>query len=160
MLEFRKITWDNYREVAQLKVSKEQEKLVDSVLESVADAYISIESGNPIKTYGIYHDDTPIGFTMYNYHTADGEVPEADGEKVYCIWRLLIDEKFQGKGFGKQAFQKLLNEIRTRPLGDADYVYVGYEEENQVAENLYKSFGFVGAYDVEDEIVYASRKLG
>jgi len=41
----------------------------------------------------------------------------------YYIWRILIDKNHQGKGYGKQAIAKIIEEIKTMPHGKADRVY-------------------------------------
>ena len=60
----------------------------------------------------------------------------------YNIWRLMIDERFQGKGFGKEAMNRILDFIKTEPCGSAETCWLSYEPENTVAKNLYRSFGF------------------
>ena len=60
----------------------------------------------------------------------------------YLIWRFMIDKKYQGKGYGKKAFQLAMDYVRTFPVGEAKYCWLSYEPENEVARNLYASFGF------------------
>jgi diamine N-acetyltransferase len=36
----------------------------------------------------------------------------------YYLWRLLIDERFQGRGFGRAALDHVAAYVRTRPGGD------------------------------------------
>ena len=58
------------------------------------------------RPVGIYDSDTLIGFAMYGYF------PEpAPGQ----LWldRLLIDKRYQGKGYGKQAVLSLLDRLHT-----------------------------------------------
>lgn len=57
------------------------------------------------------------------------------------IDRIMIDEKFQGKGLGRKAMQKLI-EIVSKEYG-VKVIYLSIIEENEVAFNLYKSIGFV-----------------
>ena len=40
-------------------------------------------------------------------------------DKSYLIWRFMIDKKYQGKGYGKEALQLALDYIRTFPVGEA-----------------------------------------
>ena len=54
----------------------------------------------------------------------------------------MIDKKYQGKGYGRQAFQAALDFIKTKPAGEAEYIALSYEPENVVAKSLYRSFGF------------------
>ncbi len=54
----------------------------------------------------------------------------------------MIDQAYQGKGYGREAFRLTPEYIRTFPCGKADYCWIFYEPENEVARNLYRSFGF------------------
>lgn len=60
----------------------------------------------------------------------------------YCIMRLMIDEQYQNKGYGREAMKKILEFIRTFPAGPANYCWIPYKSENVVAKKLYESFGF------------------
>jgi ribosomal protein S18 acetylase RimI-like enzyme len=64
-------------------------------------------------------------------------------KKSYCLWRFMIDKRYQGKGYGKKAMQLALDYIRTFPCGKADTCWLSYEPENEVAKKLYASFGFI-----------------
>ena len=46
-------------------------------------------------------------------------------------------------GYGREALKLALDYIRTFPAGPAEYCWLSYEPENEVARKLYASFGFV-----------------
>jgi diamine N-acetyltransferase len=71
----------------------------------------------------------------------------------------MIDKNFQGKGYGKEAFGKALDLIKTFPQGDAVSVFLSYNPENEVARKLYASFGFVENGDISDDEVIARLEL-
>ena len=77
----------------------------------------------------------------------------------YNIWRLMIDKKFQGKGFGKKAMDLALELINTFPCGTAKYCWLSYESENDVARQLYKSVGFVETDEKDGEEIVAILEL-
>ena len=81
-------------------------------------------------------------------------VPLSLPDTSLSMWRLMIDDHYQGKGYGKEAVRLALDFIRTRPCGSADYCWLSYEPENDVARKLYQSFGFTetGEYDGEEMI--------
>ena len=54
----------------------------------------------------------------------------------------MIDEKYQQKGYGREAVRLALEFIRTFPCGKAEYCVLSYEPENIIAKKLYASFGF------------------
>ena len=55
----------------------------------------------------------------------------------------MIDQKYQNKGYGKMAITKAIEFVKSFPVGVAEYCWLSYEPENEVAANLYKSFGFL-----------------
>jgi diamine N-acetyltransferase len=77
----------------------------------------------------------------------------------YSIWRFMIDEKYQGKGYGKKAMQLALDFIRTFLCGSAKYCYLSYEPENKVAKKLYGEFGFPENGEMDDEEIVAILEL-
>ena len=91
--------------------------------------------------FGIYDGDVPVGFVMLGYDVVHGEtdMPEiAKGN--YCIWRFMIDEKFQGKGLGRQALQLVLDYMKTFPCGK----YGSYGKYGNYGK--YESYGKYGNY--------------
>ena len=77
----------------------------------------------------------------------------------YNLWRLMIDRKFQNKGYGKKALGLALDFINSLPCGKADYCWLSYEPENYIARHLYHSFGFVETGDMDGEELNAALKL-
>lgn len=72
-----------------------------------------------------------VGFIMLGYYEAEG---------YYTLWKLMIDEKYQNKGYGKKAVKLgidyLVNRFKVKE------VYTAYYATNQIARNLYASIGF------------------
>ena len=147
MIELRKVTWANMDDVVALKVKKEQDEFVAPNDFSLAEAYLLVTEFNKLPlTLAIYAYDTLIGFIMvFTELAANNPSCKYYGDKKYYkIWRFMIDEKYQGKGYGKQAMVKLVELIRTRsPLGQADAIYLSYEPTNEAARKLYTSVGFL-----------------
>jgi len=71
----------------------------------------------------------------------------------------MIDKKFQGKGFGREAVRLALEFIKTWPQGQAEYCALSYEPENTVAKALYESFGFVENGETDGDEIVAVLKL-
>lgn len=153
MIELRKLTFDNWKEVAALKVAENQSEFIEfSTLHSIAETYIYNTNGEPATAYGIYADDTPVGYFRYSYWIwEDGAEDDPYINKyVYCIDVVMIDEHHQGKGYGRQAFEKLLADISKMPYGEAEYIIISYSIKNVAAKSLYASFGFVESLPRED----------
>ena len=163
MIEFRKINGDNIEEIIALEVEKNQEALIETTnLRSFADAQMLNEDGIPATPLAMYADDTVIGFLMYIYDTLDHESFENEvfyGKKSYFIWHYMIDKRYQGKGYGKLAFEKMLMDIETMPNGEAEYISLFYHTSNVKAKTLYASFGFVDTGIIQEYSMLAIKNL-
>ena len=82
---------------------------------------------------GIYCDDLPAGFLLYDRQSND--VP---GD--YGIYRFMVDFPQQGKGIGRRAMALLLAELKAQP--DAQRITICYKPGNSAARAFYRSFGF------------------
>ena len=71
----------------------------------------------------------------------------------------MIDKKYQGKGYGKEAVRLALEFINTFPCGSAEYCWLSYEPENKAARNIYSSFGFSETGEMDGEELIAVLKL-
>jgi diamine N-acetyltransferase len=142
MITLRKITLENRRSIFNLEVSEDQRRFVASNLSSVASCYVLATNGGHPFPFAIYADGQPIGFVMLTYGiTGYDELPSI-ADHSYCILRLMIDKQYQNRGYGREAMKKILEFIRTFPVGPAHYCWTCYEADNFVAKKLYESFGF------------------
>ena len=140
MIELRKITDDNFDECVKLETREDQKSFVASNIRSLAQAYLALTNNDCIPMpYAIYDNDIMVGFIMLSYNAAT----KNSDENAYWVWRLMIDKRYQGKGYGKGTMAKALELIRTLPQGKATAFILSYEPENIVAKALYASFGFV-----------------
>lgn len=150
-ITLEKITYKNYiKTVWGLKVNPKQKNFVASNMCSLAEAYVAITNGGVALPFAICKNKKPIGFLMIGYSLSDDEdVKDEDPtfiemvKKSYCLWRFMIDKRYQGKGYGRKAMELALDYIRTFPCGKADTCWLSYEPENEVAKKLYSSFGFI-----------------
>ena len=77
----------------------------------------------------------------------------------YTLWKFLIDEKYQNKGYGKIAL--LLGIEHMKKQHDMKEIYTGIAIDNHVAEYLYQSVGFQATGLVENgmkELRYLCRE--
>ena len=127
---------------------------------SIIEAYTAITGNGYAFPFGIYDGEIPVGFLMIGFDIDDywEDAPEiAKGN--YNLWRLMIDKKYQGKGYGKEAVKLALDYIRTKPCGEAEFCWLSYEPENKVAADLYRSFGFEETGEMDGEELIAVLKL-
>lgn len=163
MIELRNITGENIEEVIALEVEENQKDFLETTnLRSFADAHMLNADGIPSSPLAIYVNDTMVGFLMYIYDTTDHESFQNEvyyGKKAYFIWHFMIDKRYQGKGYGKLAFEKLLADIENLPYGESQYVGLFYHKNNVIAKELYASFGFVETGIIQDNSVHAIKSL-
>lgn len=160
MIKLKKINRNNIGEILKLEVFDNQKSFVATNNSSIIEAYIVITENNNVFTFGIYNDDTPIGFLMIGFDVnSDDEGALKIAKGNYNIWRLMIDKKFQGRGFGKKAMNLALEFINTFPCGRAKYCWLSYERDNNIARQLYKSVGFVETDEKDGEEIVAFLEL-
>ena len=99
----REITSHNLHAILELSVAEDQLPAYPrSNAYSIAEAHYPPDN-DPVWLRAIYAGETPVGFMMTS------EAPEK-GE--YFLWRLMIDQRFQGHGYGRRAVQLLIERIR------------------------------------------------
>ena len=155
MLRLEQVNGKNVWDILKLTVEEDQKNYVAGNDISIIEAYTAITANGFAFPVGIYEDETPVGFLMIGFDIDDywnDAPPIAKGN--YNLWRLMIDKAYQRRGFGKEAVQLALNFIKSFPCGKAEYCWLSYEPENEVARQLYRSFGFTetGELDGEERI--------
>ena len=138
MTELKPITEENFLDAFEQKLAPGQEKFVSHPIRSLAQAYVYRGQCRP---FGIYADGKMVGYVMVIY---DYDVPE------YDIWHMMIDEAMQGRGYGGDALDRVIEYIRTKPFGDSGRIALTCNKNNTAARKLYESRGFA-ATGVEDE---------
>ena len=128
MVTLREITKENYEECLHLNIAESQKRFVSSNVHSLAQAWIYYDTAFP---FAVYADNTMVGFIMLGYYEAEG---------YYTLWKFMIDEKYQNKGYGKSALKLGIDYLVNR--FQVKEVYTAYYATNQIARNLYASVGF------------------
>ena len=148
MITLQPIAEENFEEVLELKASEE---FVATNAYSLAEAYcdlkVAIENGEQYQKhqysipFAIVDDETAVGFLMIGYE--DGEDINA-GSDIYWLGRFMIDEKHQGKGYGKAAMKLVIDYVKSKPHGyDVKYIFTSVVPNNDVATKLYERMGFI-----------------
>ena len=138
MIRLEDIDAGNWR--IPLSVSKDQEQYVASTTTILARAYAYREQRS--RAFVIYDNETPVGMVLYH---------DEDSLDAYILSEILIDERFQGKGYGTTATKLVLD--RMKEDGRYHKVVLCYIEGNDAAKKLYEQFGFVETDRDEDEII-------
>jgi diamine N-acetyltransferase len=126
-MTLREITRETWEQCVRLRVAPEQESFVASNAVSLAQSKYEAE-WIPLA---LYDDDEMVGFVMYGVSRDEG---------TYWILRVMVDRRFQGRGYGHAAMELLLARLRAMP--GCEQVAISYEPENEVARRLYASVGF------------------
>jgi N-acetyltransferase len=90
----------------------------------------------------VYADDTPVGFVMLFDPTLDPEAAQKEGEALdsLYVWRLMIDFRHQGKGYGEQTLRHVIERARTMP--GIKSVSLSYVMAEGSAKPFYEKLGF------------------
>ena len=123
----QEITEDTLSDVLSLEVREDQRTFVPPVSVSIAEAHFSRSAW----FRAIYADDTPVGFVMLYL---DATTPE------YTLWRLLIDHRFQGKGYGSAAMKQVIEFIQSLP--ESHEFEVAFRSEAGNPSRFFEKFGF------------------
>ncbi|MBR5767652.1 MAG: GNAT family N-acetyltransferase [Clostridia bacterium] len=165
MVRLEKIGPKNVWEVVDLKLKREQKNFVAPNHASIIDAYTTIGTGCTAFPFAIISDRRPVGFIMIGYNEAalydcygDMKAPEIS-KNNYSIWRLMIDKRYQKRGYGREAVKLALDFIKTWPCGKAEYCYLSYEPENEIAAKMYHSLGFLENGEMDGDEIVAVLKL-
>jgi len=119
----KEITRENFEDIISLKVDYEQERFVASNLYTIAQMQFKEEK----IAKGVYLDDKAVGLIAYDLED-------------YDIWRLMIDIKHQGNGYGKKAMELVLNILRKD--GRLKTARTSVIVDNHVMKSLIEGFGF------------------
>jgi diamine N-acetyltransferase len=109
-VSLREVTDANRRAVEALSVTADQANYVASNAESLVEA---AETPDARPWYrAIYAGDVLVGFVMIS----DGiPAPFTEYLGPYFLWRLMIDTRWQGRGYGTAALDLVVEHVRTRP---------------------------------------------
>jgi diamine N-acetyltransferase len=155
MLQLLPVDGHNVWDILELRVREDQKEFVAPNDISLIEAYIALAHNASAFPFGIYDDETLVGFLMVGFGVDDSwnDAP-AIAQDNYSLWRLMIDRRYQGRGYGRAAVRLALDFIKTLPCGPADYCWLSYEPTNTIAQSLYQSFGFVetGEKDGDEQI--------
>lgn len=128
----------NWRECADLELTEKEERFIHSNVYIIAEWKFETES----IFKAIYSDNVLVGMLAYYLH---------DGDHGYFYWlyHLMIETKYQGKGYGENAVKLAVKEMRQ--LG-ATEIRTMYMPGNIRAQSLYKKLGFeeIGTLDGGD----------
>lgn len=145
-LYLKEIDESNWIECVFLTTNQDQQHFVRE--EFVASNALSIAQSKIEKewiTKAIYVDEVMVGFTMYGFNVE---------HNFYEICRLMIDYRYQGKGYGRLALQRVIDEMIA--IDGCYEIYLSFDPNNIIGKFLYESFNFIDTGKIVDgEVLYS-----
>jgi diamine N-acetyltransferase len=123
------VTVENWKACLALELAPSQKDFLPSNLYSIAEAQFYTEA----RSNAIYNTQNElVGYALF-------------GRDIFTekwkIFRIMIDKHHQGQGYGKSAMNAIIAQISREP--DGDEILISYQDDNQVARQLYAKLGFV-----------------
>jgi len=131
MISLIEINEENYQTVCELSVSEEQQNYVASPVSILARAYAKRKFN--AQALAIVHNETIIGVIMY--------LELHDDPACYTIEQLLIDYKYQNKGYGQVALKLVMDILASERKYEAIEICV--KKSALQAMRVYTNAGFV-----------------
>ena len=132
MVSLRPITESNREAVEALRVSPAQEQFVSNVTDSLLEA--ADEPDGRAIYWAVYAGEEPVGFVMISDEVgAPGYIPQ-------YLWKLLIDQRHQGRGYGTATLDLIVEYFRSRPGVEVMWTSAGQGDGSPVT--FYERYGF------------------
>jgi ribosomal protein S18 acetylase RimI-like enzyme len=145
VVTLRPINESNREQVEALRVSPGQERFVSSVADSLLEA--AEEPGGRAMYWAVHDGEAPVGFVMIS-----DEVGSPEYFPQY-LWKLLIDERYQRRGYGTATLDLIVEYFRGRPSVEVLRTSAGQGDGSPIG--FYERYGF----EQTGEIVFDNEVL-
>jgi diamine N-acetyltransferase len=110
------VTEDDVEAVMGLRRGPGQDRYLGSMISHFEDA-IADAKACP-RMWSVHDGDELVGFVMISDDIPQATL-DADDDVVgpYFLWRLLIDARYQGRGYGRAALDAVVDYVRAKPNG-------------------------------------------
>jgi len=141
------ITDGNRAAVLALRVAPGQERFVGSVRQALAHAAEYPQAKPWYKV--VIADGMPVGFVMVSWDV-EPQPPEIIGP--WFLWKLLIDERYQSRGYGSEVVRQVAELVRAE---GATELLTSYVPQHGGPAGFYERLGFVptGELDGNGEVI-------
>jgi diamine N-acetyltransferase len=144
-VELREVSGETVREICALQVAPDQRRFVAPNAVSFAEAIYEAKAWYR----AVYADGQPVGFAMLSIDT---QKPE------YYLWRYMIADRLQGRGYGRAALGLIVDHVRSLPK--ARELLVSWVPGEGSPEPFYRGLGFVPTGEIDGGEVVARLELG
>jgi diamine N-acetyltransferase len=142
----REVADENRHAVLAVRVAPGQKRFVGTVAGALMDAQ-EIPEGKPWYR-AIYADDQPVGFVMLSWNVT----PEPPRIGPWFLWKLLVDERHQRRGYGREAVRLVADIVRANGAAE---LLTSCVQGAGGPEPFYQRIGFspTGELDENGEII-------
>ena len=141
----------NREAVLALSVREDQSFVAPNDVSLRQAAETEAEAPGVARPFAIYADDTLVGFCMFAFNPED-----EDEEDRYYLWRFMIDQRYQDKGYGQAALDEIIRYFKDN---GADRLYLSTEPENERGLHVYHKAGFRETGVIDDGEAVMMRML-
>ena len=127
------LTRMNWQTVLELQLKPEQQGYMPGVLHSLAESAFEPEA----EPFGLALGADVIGFALLNHWSGP-----------WWITRIMIDQKFQGFGYGQEALDLLIELVRRKP--GATELRTTLHKDNLTAKAGFEQAGFRPMPELQD----------
>ncbi|HGF1449212.1 TPA: GNAT family N-acetyltransferase [Streptococcus suis] len=142
MIVLKPVDEGSYQAVLDLTVAEADKGFVAPNVRSLADAWLFRENGD-VFPFAIWAGEQVVGFALIDI---DEDIQQ------YMLWRFMIGQEFQGKGYGQAALEVVIDQARAHPV--CNHLIVSYVKGNQKMARLLEKNGFVFDSEEERELVF------
>ena len=140
MVNLIELSEENWMDFAGLSVDESQKTFLASNIGIIARGYVY--RNFRAKVIGIVADGTPVGLAM---------VRDIDDEPAcYELQQFMIDQNFQGQGYGFRALELILTALKAEQKYAC--VEVCVKKEDAQAIHVYEKAGFVDSGYIDDTV--------
>jgi len=132
MINLKLVDESSFQAVLDLKISEadERARFVAPNVRSLADAWLYRENED-VFPRAIYWDKQVVGFLLL-------EIDKDEAE--YFIWRIMIGQQYQGRGYGRKALEVLIKKAQMDRA--CNHIIADYVVGNEKMKHLLTSLGF------------------
>lgn len=138
MLKLADITEENWMTAASLRVRDDQKTYLAPAIGILARGYVYRDCGG--RVFAFDADGTLVGLALVREFT---EEPLG-----YDLQQFMIDERYQGKGYGSAALALILEKLREEHR--YDHVEICVKKEDTAAIRLYEKHGFTDSGFIDE----------
>jgi len=132
LVTLRPLTDENRAAVLRLRVSPAQEQFVGTVEGALLEA--AEEPGGRAIFWAVYDGETPVGFVMIS------DEVDGPGYIAHYLWKLLVDERHQRRGYGSATLDLIVEYFRGRGV---DVLWTSAGQGTGSPIPFYERYGFV-----------------